>query len=93
MSKHRKQKGKGIRGKKQGGQVGFFSAQNHNVGFFRGPLAFFIFRKKAHEIGLFLAFFGVDRILLKFYLHSTNFNLFFDTFLTFLDNKNHNKAI
>ena len=75
----------------QGGQVGFFSAQNHELGFFRGPWAFLFSEKKAHKIWLIWAFLKIDRKLLKFYLQNTNFYLFLIYFWSFWTIKNHNK--
>ncbi len=45
-------------------QVGLFSAQNHDSGFFRVSWAFF--GKKPTKFGFFGRFLGVDRKLLKF---------------------------
>ncbi len=56
--------------------MGFFPAQNHGRGFF-WVLGLFYFQKKAYEIWLFWAFFGVKRKLLKLYLQNTNFNMLF----------------
>ncbi len=60
---------------------------------FFGVLGLFLISgKKPTKVGFFGRFSGVDRKLLQIYLHNTNFNLFLDTFFTFLDYKNHNKA-
>ncbi len=68
-------------------QVSFFPAKNHNAGFFRGPWTFLFSEKKPTKFGFFGRFLGIDRKLLKFYLHKTNFNLFFIHFKLFLTTK------